>query len=460
MTLLSTPPPTPTDGRTLPLHTGGPLAGRTRYDWLYALLVVVGAGYAFARYGAAMDGYEKGILAGAVPVLIGLGWFWGPLRTLSLAVGAASLLAIGLYARTPDAFGADLAAGEQVFLLKYFLSSQSAILWMGVLFFMSTAFYWIGLVGRAPAGGGDPAAARIGSRLAWAAVFMALVGTMVRWYESHQIGPDIGHIPVSNLYEVFVLFCWMTALFYLYFEQRYAARALGAFAMLVVSAAVGFLLWYTVVREAQEIQPLVPALQSWWMKLHVPANFIGYGTFAIAAMVAFAYLVKHHAGETRWWKLAPLWALGVVLCFEPLVFRRGAPSGSGYWVVYFGLSALIVAGILAARRRIAARLPAFDLLDDVMYKSIAVGFAFFTIATILGAFWAAEAWGGYWSWDPKETWALIVWLNYAAWLHMRLMKGLRGTVSAWWALVGLVVTTFAFLGVNMFLTGLHSYGEL
>ncbi len=95
-----------------------------------------------------------------------------------------------------------------------------------------------------------------------------------------------------------------------------------------------------------------------------------------------------------------------------------------------------------------------------MYKSIAVGFAFFTIATVLGALWAADAWGGYWSWDPKETWALIVWLNYAAWLHMRLMKGLRGTVSAWWALVGLVVTTFAFLGVNMFLSGLHSYGTL
>jgi ABC-type transport system involved in cytochrome c biogenesis permease subunit len=74
------------------------------------------------------------------------------------------------------------------------------------------------------------------------------------------------------------------------------------------------------------------------------------------------------------------------------------------------------------------------VLDDLMYKAIAVGFAFFTIATILGAFWAAEAWGGYWSWDPKETWALIVWLNYAAWLHMRLMKGLRGLVGA----VGLV----------------------
>ncbi len=288
---------------------------------------------------------------------------------------------------------------------------------------------------------------------------MALIGTLVRWYESHQIAPDVGHIPVSNLYEVFVLFCWLTTAFYLWFEQRYATKSLGAFVMLIVSAAVGFLIWYTVVREAHEIQPLVPALQSWWMKLHVPANFIGYGTFALAAMVAFAYLIKQQADEKHWWKLAPLWALGVVLCFEPMVFRKGGGIGS-YWAIYFGISALIVAAILMLRKRIAARLPSFEILDDVMYKSIAVGFAFFTIATILGAFWAAEAWGGYWSWDPKETWALIVWLNYAAWLHMRLMKGLRGSISAWWALTGLVVTTFAFLGVNMFLSGLHSYGEL
>ena len=95
-----------------------------------------------------------------------------------------------------------------------------------------------------------------------------------------------------------------------------------------------------------------------------------------------------------------------------------------------------------------------------MYKAIAVGFLFFTIATILGAMWAADAWGGYWSWDPKETWALIVWLNYAAWLHVRQVKGWRGDVLAWWAVIGLFVTSFAFLGVNMFLTGLHSYGAL
>lgn len=433
---------------TISLNEGA-FARRTWFDWLFAAIVVAGGVFAFARYAQYMDVYEKGILLGSVPAAIWIGWFWKPLRVLMLAVAAFSLLGMASYE-------GNLARADQVFWLKFFLSSQSAILWMSVLFFMSTVFYWLGMFARGQSGTMEA----IGSRLAWVAVGMALIGTMVRWYESYLLGADIGHIPVSNLYEVFVLFCWLTAIFYLYFEQQYATRALGAFVMLVVSAAVGFLMWYSVAREAHEIQPLVPALKSWWMKLHVPANFIGYGTFALSAMVAFAFLIKQSAGETRWYKLAPLWLLGVVLCFEPLVFRKGASGSSSFWAVYFGVAALIVAGILFARRRIAERLPALEVLDDVMYKAIAVGFAFFTIATVLGALWAAEAWGGYWSWDPKETWALIVWLNYAAWLHMRLMKGLRGTVSAWWALAGLAVTSFAFLGVNMFLSGLHSYGTL
>ena len=429
----------------------GFFARRNWFDWLFAAIVVAGGLFAFAKYSAYMDVYEKGILVAAVPAGIWVGWFWRPLRVLMLVVAAFSLMAIAAYEGS-------LARAETVFWLKYFLSSQSAILWMSVLFFMSTAFYWIGMF----AGGESATMERLGSRIAWAAVGMALIGTMVRWYESYLIGADIGHIPVSNLYEVFVLFCWLTAAFYLYFEDQYGTRSLGAFVMLVVSAAVGFLLWYTVVREAHEIQPLVPALKSWWMKLHVPANFIGYGTFSLAAMVSFAYLIKQQAQETQWRKLTPLWLLGVALCFVPIAFRqRGvAEAGGSYWVGYALVSSMIAAGILFGRKRIAAKLPSFEILDDVMYKSIAVGFAFFTIATVLGALWAAEAWGGYWSWDPKETWALIVWLNYAAWLHMRLMKGLRGTVSAWWALAGLAVTTFAFLGVNMFLSGLHSYGTL
>lgn len=438
----------------------GYFSGRDALDWLFAAIVLIGGLYAFNRYHASMDGYEKAILLCAIPAMIAQGWFWRPLRVLTVAVGAASLLAINLYLQHTDSFGADLAAADKVFWLKYMLSSQSAILWMSVLFFMATLFYWAGFFTKK---GSDSTAEVIASKLTWGAVFMALLGTMVRWFESHQIAPDIGHIPVSNLYEVFVLFAWMTALFYLYYEARFKTRALGAYVLLVISAAVSFLLWYTVARDAHEIQPLVPALQSWWMKIHVPANFVGYGTFALAAMVGLAYLLKTASQRSLLIGLIAL-PLGVVAAI--LAARFGANlgpdtiAGLDGWAAKLGGTTAFFGLCIALRKPLTARLPELVALDDLMYKAIALGFAFFTIATILGAFWAAEAWGGYWSWDPKETWALIVWLNYAAWLHMRLMKGLRGTVSAWWALGGLLVTTFAFLGVNMFLSGLHSYGTL
>ncbi|MCD6026370.1 MAG: cytochrome c assembly family protein [Solimicrobium sp.] len=361
-------------------------------DWLYACALVGTSCLGLMQFSQHMDYYEQLILLLAAPTFAFLGWHWKPLRWLIAMLAFLSWCAITQYAGS-------LELANSRFLLKYLLSSQSAILWMSFLFFLSTFFYWGGLITRSLLG------YSIGTMLCWSAVVMGFSGMLVRWYESYLLGADIGHIPVSNLYEVFILFTMITALFYLYYEKQYETRQMGPFVMLIISAAVGFLLWYTVSRNAAEIQPLVPALQSWWMKIHVPANFIGYGTFSLAAMVGVAYLLK----EKGW---------------------------------------------------LADRLPSLEVLDDVMYKAIAVGFAFFTIATILGALWAADAWGGYWSWDPKETWALIVWLNYAAWLHLRLMKGLRGQLAAWWAVIGLAVTTFAFLGVNMFLSGLHSYGTL
>ena len=419
---------------------------RGRPDWtdaLFFILLAVGAGFALQRYSQSMDVYEKAILVFTVPSLVWLGWLWRPLRTLMIASGLSALLAIWLYQ-------ADIANAEKVFLLKYLLSSQSSILWMCALFVIATVCYWIGFVSQT--------AAWLGTALSWGAVFAGTSGMLVRWREGHLMGPDLGHIPVSNLYEVFVLFALITALFYLYYERRYATRALGGFVMLVITSAVVFLLWYSFTRDAYQIQPLVPALKSWWMKLHVPANFIGYGTFSLAAMVGFAYLVKQHAETRSWAKLAPLFIFGVLLTAEPMVFRTEGLSAT--WMLYFGIGAVLIGAILLFRKPIANKLPSLDILDDIMYRAIAIGFAFFTVATILGALWAADAWGAYWQWDPKETWALIVWLNYAAWLHLRLMKGLRGTLAAYWALVGLLVTGFAFLGVNMFLSGLHSYGAL
>ena len=361
-------------------------------DWLYAVSLIVGAVYALKLYGDYMDIYEKAILVGTALSMAGLGWHWKAVRVLMAVIIGVSLWSISLYQ-------GELARAEQAFLLKYLISSQTAIMWMCFLFAMAGVAYWVGLLARADG------VTQAGTGLTWSATAMGLIGLLVRWYESYLVGTDVGHIPISNLYEVFVLFCIITALLYLYYEGRYATRQLGAFVLMIILAAVAFILWYTFDRGAHEIQPLVPALQSWWMKILVPANFVGYGAFSIAAMIGVAYLLSSKGILTR-------------------------------------------------------LLPPAEVMDDVMYKAIAIGFAFFTIATILGAMWAAEAWGGYWSWDPKETWALIVWLNYAAWLHMRLIKGLRGPVLAWWAIIGLLVTTFAFIGVNMFLSGLHSYGSL
>ena len=365
------------------------------FDWLWAALVLIGGMVAYGQYSSLMDSYEVGILAGSTAGLILFGWAWKPMRALSLAVAALSLAAIGLY-------GDELARNETSFFLKFLISSQSAIMWMSALYVMATFAYYVELAI------GSQFSGRVGTVLTWSATTMGLVGLMVRWRESYLISHDVGHIPVSNLYEVFILFAIITALLYLHYERRYNNRAMGAFVLTVISGAVAFLLWYTFDRGAHEIQPLVPALQSYWMKIHVPANFVGYGAFALAAMLGVAYLLAERRPE----------------------------------------------GIMARR------LPSLEQLDDIMYKAIALGFAFFTVATVLGAMWAAEAWGGYWSWDPKETWALIVWLNYAAWLHLRLTKGWRGKPLAWWAIVGLFVTLFAFVGVNMFLSGLHSYGQL
>ncbi|MFW5450549.1 MAG: c-type cytochrome biogenesis protein CcsB [Methylophagaceae bacterium] len=369
----------------------------TRWIW-YGLMAVAGI-VLLSLYSHVLDGYEVAIVVLTAVTLSLLGQNWPGFRQHVAVVAVFSFIALYLY-------GNDLALAENDFLLNYILASQSAFMWMSALFVLATLTYFLGLLLR------SEFTEKVASALTWSATTMGMVGLMVRWRESYLISPDVGHIPVSNLYEVFILFAVITALLYLFYERRYQIRSLGGFVLLVISAAVAFQLWYTFEKSAHEIQPLVPALQSYWMKIHVPANFVGYGAFSIAAMIGMAYLLMS-------------WRQSV------------APEGF-----------------------IASRLPPLTVMDDLMYKSIALGFAFFTVATILGALWAAEAWGGYWSWDPKETWALIVWLNYAAWLHMRMTKGWHGRPMAWWAVIGLFVTLFAFLGVNMFLSGLHSYGTL
>ncbi|MDX8387265.1 MAG: c-type cytochrome biogenesis protein CcsB [Ghiorsea sp.] len=253
---------------------------------------------------------------------------------------------------------------------------------------------------------------KLATTTAWAGVYAGGSALLLRWYESYLLmGGDIGHAPVSNLYEVFIFLFCVIGVIYLTLESRHKARGLGAFVMPIVAGGVFFSIWLESIGQA-DIKPLVPALQSYWMKIHVPLNFVGYGSFAVACAAGMAWLLRNRIETSN------------------------------------------------PQSKIIAVFPSLKLLDQLAYKAVAIGFPAFTLATILGAAWAAEAWGGYWSWDPKETWALIVWLVYGAYLHARFSHGLHGKTLAWWAVIGFVVTIFCFVGVNMYLSGLHSYGQL
>jgi len=241
-----------------------------------------------------------------------------------------------------------------------------------------------------------------GDVAAVAGLLLQTLSMGVRWMESHRMG--IGHAPLSNLYESMVFFSWTIALIFLIFARKFQNRLLGAFVMPLV-----FLSLASTSLMNPEIEPLVPALQSNWLTAHVITCFLGYAAFAVAFSLSLLYLLKSRGGE----------------------------GAEGF---------------------LQARLPPAGLLDDYSYRIIAVGFPMLTLGIITGAAWANEAWGTYWSWDPKETWSLIVWLIYAAYLHARLARGWQGRRAAWLSVIGFAATLFCYLGVNLFLSGLHSYG--
>ena len=214
-----------------------------------------------------------------------------------------------------------------------------------------------------------------------------------------------GRLPFSNMYEFTSLFAWGIALVFLAVARRYAIKALGAFVLPLIFALLG----YAAVLP-REIRPLVPALQSYWLQLHVFTAILAYGGFGISFGVAIMYLLKE--GQELAGNLSsPLYRL----------------------------------------------LPDLKTLDELNYNAIAFAFPFMTLVLITGAIWAERAWGAYWSWDPKETWALITWLIYAVYLHARLTYGWKGHRAAWMALIGFLAVLFTYFGVNLFLSGLHSY---
>jgi cytochrome c-type biogenesis protein CcsB len=310
---------------------------------------------------------------------------------------------------------------------------------------------------------------------------------ILRGIEFYNIGRMglLRAIPLTNLYESLVFFVWCLILGYLFIEWKYKTRSFGAFITPIAGITLAFI---SIAGVSTEIQPLVPALQSNWLLAHVTMSFIAYAAFAISCATALMYLAVTNEDKKSfpyifWTVTLALFItsfIAMVFDFVTLkisaktpeafiqnyLFKATFRSGSGIMVVLSFAVLLTVIYLVwrygfHLRKIIATFSMTSDMLDELTYKTIAIGFPIFTLGgLIFGAIWADQAWGKYWSWDPKETWSLITWFVYAFYLHARHMRGWRGNKIAIMAVIGFACTIFTYLGVNLLLSGLHSYGSM
>ena len=242
--------------------------------------------------------------------------------------------------------------------------------------------------------------ARIGRSVLLAGFALHCATIVTRYVEA-------GYTPVTNLYESVSFFAWTLVGIFFLFDLRYRLSVLGAFVcplalvLMVVGSAAP--------KVAKEINPI---LDSWWFPIHVTLAFSGNAVFTVAAVAGVMYLLQERMLKSK--KFSGLYH----------------------------------------------RLPSLQTLDSINYKCLTFGFPLMTMGIISGAVWANSAWGGYWRWDPKETWALITWFLYAALLHGRLTTGWRGRKAAIFAIIGFLCLLFTFFGVNLLLSGEHSFKAL
>jgi len=268
-------------------------------------------------------------------------------------------------------------------------------------YFFAALFYLSAMVLRRPGLG------KGATGLTWAVLATQTAAIILRWVESYQLG--IGHAPLSNLYESLIFFAWTIALIYLLLELKTKSKTIGVFATPFAFLSMAYASFSPNMNT--RIQPLLPALQSNWLIAHVMTCFLGYAAFAVSCSLSIMYLIKK---------------------------SNSASTASGKEGLSF--------------------FPDLRTLDDLIYQTIVIGFLLLTVGIATGSIWAHSAWGTYWSWDPKETWSLITWLVYAAFLHARMMKGWHGRRIAWLSIIGFGCVLFTYFGVNFILSGLHSYG--
>lgn len=242
-----------------------------------------------------------------------------------------------------------------------------------------------------------PCMGAVARKVLIAGFFAHLLATLHRFIAA-------GHLPITNMHESLSFFGLALVGIYLAFELRYQVSTLGSFITPVV-----LLMMLGSSAFPDELKPLNPALQSAWIYSHTILAFVSYAMFTVSGGTAAMYLIQSH-------------------------FLKKKHLGTLF-----------------------QRLPSLDKLDEIGYRCLTFGFPMLTIAIITGAIWAAQAWGSYWSWDPKETWSLITWFIYAALLHGRLTTGWRGKRAAILSLAGFLIMLFTFIGVNLWIPGLHAY---
>ena len=247
-----------------------------------------------------------------------------------------------------------------------------------------------------------------------------------------------GYFPLSNLYESLLFLTWTLLTIYLYLENKTKSKLMGAILIPVALLIMGFAN-LTLSPDMQKASPLVPALQSNWLMMHVSMMMLSYATLIMGSLLSILFLVisKYQDVDLRLVDESSLPLYNVMLdYYEAKLFT---PSDE--------ISEL-------------GKLKLLQSLDNWSYRIIGLGFPFLTIGIIAGGVWANEAWGSYWSWDPKETWALITWIVFATYLHSRITKGWEGKKTAVLGGLGFFVIWICYLGVNFLGKGLHSYGWL
>lgn len=309
-----------------------------------------------------------------------------------------------------------------------------------IFLFIATVFYWFSL--RFTGVDFYYKFAKINSRVATAILFIFLLS---RWIQN-------GYFPLSNLYESLLFLSCIILFVYQFIEYKTKSKIFGAILLPLVLFITGFA-DLTLPLEMRKASALVPALQSNWLMMHVSLMMLSYAILIVGSLVSILFLIIFLSlskdSEISFTSYSS---------YEEYARAENIEVRDLYNLFIDPLDKLSASKKKEVRE--SRKLEFLYNLDNWGYRTISLGFPFLTIGIIAGAVWANEAWGSYWSWDPKETWALITWLIFAAYLHLRLIKGWVGKGPAILASIGFFVVWICYLGVNFLGQGLHSYGWL